>query len=170
MIKKILLGLAAVLVIIQFIRPAKNDSNDESKGVSTKYNVPTDVAAILKVACNDCHSNKTEYPWYANVQPVLWWLDHHIDEGKRELNFSTLAGRKIAIQNHKFEEIIEMVEKKEMPLPSYTNFGLHAGANLTEAQRQTLITWAKTNMDSLKAQYPADSLILKRSQGPTPAK
>ena len=167
---KILLGLLAVLVIIQFIRPAKNESNDETQGIATKYKVPEDVAAILKVACNDCHSNKTEYPWYANIQPVAWWLAHHVDEGTHHFNLSTLAGKKVALQNHKFEEMIEQIEKKEMPLAEYTYLGLHSGANLSEAQRQTLIQWAKTNMDSLKAQYPADSLVLKRPQGPPPAK
>lgn len=170
MLKKILLGLLAVFVVIQFIRPEKNESNDETNAVSTKFKVPEDVAAILKVACNDCHSNKTEYPWYANIQPVASWLAHHVEEGTHELNFSTLASRKVAIQNHKFEEIIEQVEKKEMPLPSYTYLGLHAAANLTDAQRQTLIQWAKTNMDSLKAQYPADSLVLRRPQSSQPAK
>ena len=74
MIKKILLGLAAVFVIIQFFHPKKNDSNDMTNDISKKYNVPTDVQAILKVACNNCHSNKTEYPWYANIQPLAWWM------------------------------------------------------------------------------------------------
>ena len=164
--KKILLGLLAVLVIIQFIQPQRNTSNEDSKALSKTYKVPENVASILKIACNDCHSNNTVYPWYANIQPVAWWLDHHIHEAKGELNFSTFTARKVAYQNHKFEEIIEQMENKEMPLPSYTYFGLHHDANLTDAQRNTLITWAKTCMDSLKTQYPADSLILRRP--PTP--
>ena len=43
-----------------------------------------------------------------------------------------------------------MVEEKEMPLDSYTNFGLHPEANLSDEQRQILIDWAKAQMDSLK--------------------
>ena len=171
MIKKILLGLLAAFVIIQFVRSEKNDLDDQLFHVSKKYDVPADVDAILKVACNDCHSNKTEYPWYAHVQPVAWWLADHVKDGKRHLNFSNFTGMKVAIQNHKFEEVVEMVEKKEMPLASYTNFGLHGGANLSDAQRQTLVKWAKTNMDSLKVWYPADSLKMPpRPQGPPPAK
>ncbi|NUO02789.1 MAG: heme-binding domain-containing protein [Saprospiraceae bacterium] len=170
MLKKIFLGLAAVLVIIQFIRPEKNDSNDQQAHVSTKYDVPAEVATILKGACDDCHSNKTEYPWYANVQPVAWWLAGHVEDGKRHLNFSTFTTRKIAVQNHKFEEVVEMVEQKEMPLSSYTWMGLHPEANLTDAQRQVLVNWAKAQMDTLKANYPADSLILRRPSGPQPGK
>jgi hypothetical protein len=171
MVKKILLGLLAAFVLMQVVRPEKNISDDQLFHVSKKYDVPADVATILKVACDDCHSNKTEYPWYANVQPVAWWLADHVKDGKRHLNLSEFTNRRIAFQNHKMEEIVEMVEKKEMPLASYTNFGLHSGANLTDAQRQTLVKWAKTNMDSLKVWYPADSLKMPpRPQGPPPAK
>lgn len=170
MLKKILLGLGAILVIIQFIRPEKNLSDDQTYAVATKYAVPDNVKSILKVACDDCHSNKTEYPWYANIQPVAWFLDHHVTDGKRHLNFSNFTSRPVAYQNHKFEETIEMIKENEMPLPSYTYFGLHSGAKLTEDQKQILIKWAETNMDSLKAQYPADSLVMRRPQGPPPSK
>ena len=166
--KKILLGLAAVLVVIQFVRPEKNLTDDHTYDVSTKYAVPDNVKTILDVACNDCHSNKTAYPWYSNIQPIAWFLDNHVTDGKRHLNFSTFTKRPVAVQNHKFEETIEMVKEGEMPLPSYTWLGLHSGANLTDEQRQILIKWAETNMDSLKAQYPADSLVLRRPQGPPP--
>lgn len=165
---KILLGLLAALVIIQFFPIEKNQSDDQLYAVSKKYEVPENVEAILKVACYDCHSNKTEYPWYSKVQPAAWWLANHVDEGKRELNFSNFITRPVAVQNHKFEEIAETVEKKEMPLPSYTYLGLHKEANLTDDQRKTLVNWAHAQMDSLKAQYPADSLVLKR-KGPPPA-
>lgn len=162
MLKKILIGLGIVLIIIQFFRPEKNDSNDSTYDVTTKYRVPEDVNQLLKVSCNDCHSNKTEYPWYANIQPVAWWLDDHIVDGKRHLNFSEFTNRPLFVQNHKFEEVIEMVEEYEMPLPSYTNFGLHAEANLTDEQRAKIIVWAKAQMAYLKETYPADSLKMRR--------
>jgi hypothetical protein len=130
--------------------------------------VPNDVKQILEVACNDCHSNKTVYPWYSNIQPVAWFLDHHVVDGKRHYNLSTYTKLPIAVQNHKFEETIEMVKEKEMPLESYTYFGLHKEAKLTDEQRNILINWAQTQMDSLKAQYPADSLKMKPR--PKPAK
>ncbi len=160
--KKIILGLIALLVVIQFIRPTKNLSDDRTYDISTKYALTEEVSSILKVACNDCHSNKTEYPWYAEVQPVAWWLNDHVTDGKRHLNFSNFTSRPIAVQNHKLEETIEMVKEGEMPLSSYTWLGLHSDANLTSAQRETLVKWAEAQMESLKAQYPPDSLVLKR--------
>ena len=161
MLKKILIGLALVLVVIQFIKPEKNLSDDNTYAIATKYDVPDDVKQILEVACNDCHSNKTAYPWYSNFQPAAWFLNDHVVDGKKHLNLSTFTKMPIAVQNHKLEETKEMVEKKEMPLESYTYFGLHKEAKLTDEQRQILITWAEAQMDSLKAHYPADSLKMK---------
>ena len=166
MLKKILLGLVAVLVIIQFFKPEKNLSDDQSGNIALKYTVSSELKEILAVACNDCHSNKTEYPWYVNIQPVAWFLDNHVREGKHELNFSTFTKLPIAVQNHKFDETIEMVEEKEMPLESYTYFGLHKGANLTPAQRELIISWAKAQMATLKNEYPADSLKMKKRTPP----
>lgn len=158
--KKILLGLLIVLAALQFVRPEKNLSGESKNDISTKYPVPEAVAAILKPACMDCHSNTTRYPWYAEIQPVGIWLAQHVKEGKRELNFSTFTARKVAVQNHKFEEIIKMVKEGEMPLSSYT--WTHKDAVLTPEQKAVITNWAQAMMDTLKQQYPADSLVLRR--------
>jgi hypothetical protein len=164
--KKVLLGVAAVVVAIQFIRPEENRSNENTYHISTRYALSEGIKATLQAACNDCHTNSTRYPWYSNVQPVAWWLNKHVTEGKRHLNLSEFTHRPLAYQNHKFEEIVEMVEEGEMPLPSYTYLGLHAEARLSGSQRSELIAWAKAQMDTLKAHYPADSLVLRRRTPP----
>jgi len=162
MLRKILIALGILLIAIQFFRPEKNLSNDQTFDISKNYPVPENVRKTLEVACNDCHSNQTKYPWYAEIQPVAWWLNSHVTDGKRHLNFSDFTRRRIAVQNHKFEETIEVIKENEMPLDSYTWMGLHHEANLTDKQRQELVNWAQEQMDSLKAKYPADSLIMKR--------
>jgi hypothetical protein len=162
MLKKILIALAIVLVLIQFVRPAKNSKGSNAHAIYVKHNMPPEVGSILKPACLNCHSNHTTYPWYAEVQPAAWWLANHVKNGKKNLNFSEFTNRSLAYQYHKFEEIAEMVEEKEMPLPSYTWFGLHPEANLTDAQRQKLIVWAKSQMAMMAAKYPADSLVMKK--------
>lgn len=160
--KKLLLAALVILIGIQFIRPEPNEGRSTPFDIKHAYSVPEPVARVLQVACNDCHSNKTQYPWYAKVQPVAWWLDGHIQEGKEHLNFSEFTRDRLAVQNHKFEEIIEMVEEGEMPLHSYTYLGLHKEANLSEAEKELLIRWAKDQMEGLAQKYPADSLILRR--------
>jgi len=164
MIKKISIALLVILVLIQFIPVEKNDSGDQQFNISNNYEIPGNVQTILKNACNDCHSNQTEYPWYSKIQPVGFWLNNHIQDGKRHLNFSEFTNRPLAYQNHKLEETIEMVEQNEMPIPSYTYMGLHPEANLSEGEKQEIIDWAKSQMAMLKATYPADSLVMRRRQ------
>lgn len=161
MIKKISLGLLVLLVVIQFIPAEKNESNDTEFDITKSYNVPDNVSMILKGACNDCHTNLTRYPWYSTIQPVKYMLADHVEEGKSHLNFSTFTKIPLRVQNHKFEEIIEMVEEKEMPLESYTYLGLHPEANLSDVDRKVLVDWAKDQMAMLATTYPADSLKMK---------
>src|SRR5579862_7510544 len=119
MIRKILLALLIVLAIIQFIRPAKNQSGDATRDISNAYHVPDDVQKIFQRACNDCHSNTTIYPWYAEFQPVGWWLSSHVTDGKRHLNLNDFSSQKVALQKKKLEDVMEQIKTDEMPLSSY---------------------------------------------------
>ena len=155
--KKILIWAVVLLAAIQFIHPAKNISTEIS---AAKIIAPAEVEQILKTSCNDCHSNNTIYPWYNNIQPVAWWLNHHVDEGKHELNFDEFAAYKPRKQYHKMEELEEMVNEDEMPLPSYLL--VHKDAVLNAQQKELLIDWSKSIRADLEAKYPKDSLIIKR--------
>ena len=160
--KKIGIGLLIVLLVMQAFRPAKNTSNDTTKDISKSYVVPENVKAILAKACNDCHSNSTRYPWYAEVQPVSWWLNNHINDGKKHFNLNEFDGYRIARQYKKLEECMEQVKEGEMPLSSYTI--IHKDAILTPAEKETLMNWCEIVRDSIKARYPADSLVIKKKK------
>ena len=160
MIRKILIALLVILVLLQFYRPARNLSGEKSKDISTLYPVPDSVNNILEHACNDCHSNKTIYPWYAEVQPISWWLKDHVNDGKRHLNFNEFATYRLARQKKKMEEVTEQLKDDEMPLSSYT--WIHRDAILSASEKEKLNAWAKSIVDTLKARYPADSLVLPK--------
>jgi hypothetical protein len=163
MLRKILLFIVIALVIIQFFQPDKNIDNStgvEAADISKVMLVPDNVQDILQKSCYDCHSNNSEYPWYAEIQPVGWWLNHHIDEGKGELNFNEFANYSLRRQYHKLEEIAEQVKSDEMPLSSYTL--IHKDAVLTPEHKTLLTAWATAAMDSMKAHYPADSILRKK--------
>jgi hypothetical protein len=141
MIKRILVVLAALLILAQFIRPTRVEPNasDPSNDLITIAGPPAAVEGILRSACYDCHSDQPRYPWYHNITPVNFWLQDHIDEAREELNFSqwgTYSAKRIT---RKIKEIDEEVSEGEMPLPSYT--WLHAEARLTDAQRKELIAF-----------------------------
>ncbi|MEJ2114297.1 MAG: heme-binding domain-containing protein, partial [Flavobacteriaceae bacterium] len=119
-----------VLIVIQFFGPDKNQGDIESvSAFIEETNPPENVHLILKETCYDCHSDFTRYPWYFNITPVNYWISEHIEDGKKHFNMSNWEGNSLKRKDHKFEELIEMVEEKEMPLPSYT--WTHSEAKLT---------------------------------------
>ncbi|MDO5970448.1 heme-binding domain-containing protein [Flavivirga aquimarina] len=138
--KKILVILLIALVLIQFYRPEKNNAEYLDVAAFEAETKPgKDVAAILKAQCYDCHSNKTEYPWYAEIAPISFWLDDHIKDGSKHFNVSKWDTYKDKKKDHKLEELIEEVEAGEMPLKSYT--WIHG--SITQEDKEALIVWAK---------------------------
>jgi hypothetical protein len=72
-------------------------------------------------ACYDCHSNETTWPWYSNLAPMSWLLQRHVNEGRRELSFSTW----------------DRSQRGEMPTRDFEL--LHLEARLSAADREALV-------------------------------
>ncbi|WP_298312346.1 heme-binding domain-containing protein [uncultured Aquimarina sp.] len=139
-LKKVGLLFLLVVVIMQFIRPDKNESGYESVAYFENETKPTSqVKEILKNNCYDCHSDQTIYPWYAEIAPVSYWLDHHVEEGKEHFNMSDWEQYSDKKKDHKLDELIEEVEEGEMPLSSYT--WIHG--DLEKEEMELLINWTK---------------------------
>ena len=139
--KKILVGVLAALVIIQFIIPERNVSPEiiTAGDISKVRPIPEGVHQVLVLKCYDCHSNNTSYPWYVNIQPIGWWLANHVNEGKEELNFSSFAAYDKKKADHKLEELGEMITDGSMPLKSYTL--LHPESKITEDEKRMINEW-----------------------------
>ncbi len=145
-VKKILLALVLALVLIQFYRPDKNNTETRTLTAFIEDTKPTKgVTTILEKHCYDCHSDKTTYPWYAEIAPVSLWINHHVEEGVEHFNVSKWNDYSIKKRDHKLDELIEEVEEGKMPLDSYT--WLHG--TITKEEKETLIAWAK----SVRANY-----------------
>ena len=167
MFKKILkntaLFLLAALVVIQFFHPKKNKAEGPQPNyIGNTFPIPEDVKSILTKACNDCHSNNTRYPWYAKIQPVHWWLNGHINDGKRGMNLDEYTNKRLRFQYNKMKDVIELVKKGGMPINSYT--WTHKDARLTQEEKSKITGWAQSVMDTLKARYPIDSLVRPKKQ------
>ncbi|HNE50970.1 MAG TPA: heme-binding domain-containing protein [Chitinophagales bacterium] len=140
--RNIAIVLILILVALQFIHPKKNESTEILPSDITKVTaVPDDVLQVLKTACYDCHSNNTIYPWYNNIQPIAFWLQKHVNNGKEKLNFSEFGAYMPERKIKKLKEVVHEIEEGDMPLKSYTL--IHRNAVLSDAQKQLVINWAK---------------------------
>ncbi|MBT8260614.1 MAG: heme-binding domain-containing protein [Bacteroidia bacterium] len=150
-LKKVLFVLFIVFVIAQFFRPEKNQGDLATLDTFlNETNPPEDLHLILKTACFDCHSDYTRYPWYNSITPLNYWLADHIDHGKGELNFSNWAEYSLKHKDHKLEEVMDLVKKKEMPLESYT--WTHKDAILSDEQIENVMAWTKESKTKLQEQ------------------
>jgi hypothetical protein len=122
--------LLAVLGVMQLVPKGRNHTNPP---VTQEPAWPSpEVRALAVRACFDCHSNETKWPWYASVAPASWLVEHHVEEGRGELNFSEFDKP----QRHA-KDAAEEVREGEMPMAGYV--ALHGEAKLSEAEKQRLV-------------------------------
>ena len=152
-IKKILFIGLIIFLLMQLYQPARNESfeQDITANFTKVYNVPKNVEAILRTSCYDCHSNNTNYPWYSNVQPVGFFMEHHIKEAKEDLNFDEWGKYSKRKQENKLDRIVKQIKSDEMPLASYTL--IHKNARLTTVQKKEVMDWISKIKDSISSKY-----------------
>merc|ERR1712098_407836 len=147
-VKIIAIILLVAFVGIQFIPTTRNQSDTVPEtDFMLVNNVPENIQNKLQVSCYDCHSNNTQYPWYNKIQPVAWFLEDHIKEGKAELNFNEWDSLSSRRKSSKLRSIIKQIESGEMPLDSYTL--IHKDAKFSEAEAEEIINWVTQLKDSL---------------------
>ena len=145
-IKKIIVGVVVVLaiafIVIQFFPIDRSVPQVyAAETLEAAVTVPPHISEIIGRSCNDCHSNLTVYPWYTRIQPVGWFMKDHINEGRREMNFSIFNTYTAQKKAKRLDDICDQVESKEMPLPSY--LWIHRDAVLTASDAKALCDWAK---------------------------
>lgn len=143
-IKKIAWFGLIIFLLMQCYQPARNIGYEQyfSSNFTEVYKVPKNIETTLRTSCYDCHSNNTDYPWYSYIQPVRLFMDGHINEGKKELNFNEFGNYSNRKQRSKLEAIRKQIQSDEMPLRSYTV--IHKNAVLTSAQKEEIVNWVNS--------------------------
>jgi len=142
-LKRGLLTLVVLFLVAQVIRPARtNPTIDPKSEITASLTVPADVSSILARSCNDCHSNRTVWPWYSNVAPISWLVAYDVNHGRSTLNFSEWGLRNPEKNREMLGEICKEVTEKEMPGPIYPL--LHSGAGLSDGDIQTVCRWTQS--------------------------
>jgi hypothetical protein len=143
--KKIVLGFAAFFVLLQFIPAQKtNPPIDPKKTLSTD----TTVLSLLKKSCYDCHSNETQWPSYASIAPISFFVVSHVNDGRKALNFSEYNTIEPAIKEARLKRAVMTVKNERMALPSYRY--VHDNANLSLEEKKVLIAWFEEELKGLE--------------------
>lgn len=90
MLKKILIGamlaIAILIITIQLV-PYRRAHTNPPVQAEPNWDSPQ-TRQLAQRACFDCHSNETVWPWYSNVAPISWLIQHDVEDGRRRLNLS----------------------------------------------------------------------------------
>jgi Haem-binding domain len=129
--------LAVVFVGAQAVRPARtNPPVDRQRSIERFTPIAPAASHVLERACRDCHSNRTEWPWYSNVAPVSWFVIDHVNHARSHLNFSEWSSYSADERRKLLDGVCSQTRDGSMPLPSYT--WIHWSARLSEADVKVL--------------------------------
>lgn len=134
MVIRVLIGTmfgVVLLVLLAQVLPYGRNHTNPPVIAEPKWDSPQTRDLAVR-ACFDCHSNQTEWPWYSNVAPLSWLIQHDVEEGRSKLNFSEWNR-----PQRETREAGREVQRGQMPQWYYVL--IHPSAGLSLAEKQTLV-------------------------------
>ena len=136
-VSSIAIAVVAVFALIQAVPYGRSHTNGPVTG-EPQWSSPQTRALMVR-ACFGCHSNEVKYPSYANVAPISWAVQNHIDEGRSAINYSEFDAN-----SRRGRNTLRVIQNGFMPPSYYTRFGRHPEAKLTADEMKTLIAGLQT--------------------------
>jgi hypothetical protein len=144
----ITMGLA--VVASSFVHPYGPVKTTRSSGpLIAGAESTSEVTGIFERSCQNCHSERTEWPWYSYVAPLSWLIEGDVHDGRSHMNLSDWDAY---TEEQKVEILTKMgadVRNHRMPLPKYLK--LHPKARLSDDDVARLYKWAQGERRRLKA-------------------
>ncbi len=152
MIRNILIatGVAAVVAVGgSMIHPfGTPGAAASSQTILREAQIDAETLAILRRACENCHSQQTVWPWYSHVAPISWLLARDVQQARLHMNLSRWNDYSTDDQLRLLSAIGSAVRNREMPVQRYLL--LHPEARLTDAERQQIYRWSRTERNRLR--------------------
>lgn len=157
---------AAIAVGGSLIHPfGMQAAADGRQAILQEAQIDPETLAIFQRACQNCHSQKTEWPWYSHVAPVSWLLARDVQQARSHMNLSRWQEYSTEDRLRLLSAIGSAVRNRKMPVQRYLL--LHPEARLTDIERQQIYRWTRTERSRLSLrQTPAASRLLRASRLP----
>jgi hypothetical protein len=134
--------IGAVILVVLFavlqLVPYGRDRTNPPVVAEPKWDAPR-TRELARLACFDCHSHLTVWPFYARIAPSSWLVFRDVQHGRAYLNFSDWKGWE------RWEKIAEVVTNGSMPPKQYLL--LHPEARLTAAEREELVAGIRRTIE-----------------------
>ena len=104
---------------------------------------------IIERSCQNCHSERTEWPWYSYIAPVGWMIENDVSEGRQHLNLSHWEEYSSYQQSGLLSKMAAAIRNRQMPPGRYTL--LHPAAKLSNAEIAQIDQWTQAERQRLKS-------------------
>jgi len=145
MLKKVLIavGVAAVVAaggsLIHPFGPTAVSGTNEA--IFAGAQIDPETLGVVQRACQNCHSQNTEWPWYSHVAPVSWLLARDVQQARLHMNLSQWQNYSTDERLRLLSAIGSAVRNREMPPRRYLL--VHPEARLSDGERQQIYRWTR---------------------------
>lgn len=127
---RVAIAAIAAFALIQLVPYGRTHANPPARS-QPSWDSPR-TKALFAQACGACHSNLTTWPWYSDVAPVSWLVQHDVEDGRGRFDVSEWRQQ----PQPPAEQVAEVVRSGAMPPLQYTL--IHSEARLSSAQKAQL--------------------------------
>jgi hypothetical protein len=105
--------------------------------------------AILERSCQNCHSEKTDWPIYSYIAPMSWLVEGDVSQARSHMNLSHWGDYSVEQKEQLLASIGAMVRSGKMPPARYT--AIHTDAKLSAEDSARIYEWAHAERRRLKS-------------------
>jgi hypothetical protein len=109
---------------------------------------PPEIAGIVNRACQNCHSERTEWPWCSYIAPMSWMIERDVSTASTHMNLSHWQDYTVEQRIDLLTRMAVEVRNGKTPLPKYLR--MHSEARLSAEDVQQLYSWAHSERERLK--------------------
>lgn len=141
MVIKIAVLCAVVIGGMSLVHPFGNLRGSDRGAILNGAHIDPATLGIIQRSCQNCHSERTEWPWYSRVAPGSWLLEQDVSQARSRFNLSHWTEYTPDQQMSILTDIGVAARAGVMPPSRYTL--LHPDARLSSAERQEIYAWSK---------------------------
>jgi hypothetical protein len=112
------------------------------------------VAKILARSCQDCHSDRTRWPWYSRIPPASWMLNNDVAAARSHMDFSRWSKYSLDDKRQTLTEVAAELRTNQMPPGRYLL--MHPDARLSADEIALISKWTRNERHKLRAQADRD--------------
>ena len=147
-------GVVAIGASALALHPGGAREEQRPTPVFSGAEIDRETLGIFERSCQDCHSDRTNWPWYSRIPPGVWIIRRDVTEARAHLNLSRWQDYSAVEQRARLSQIGAVARTGMMPPARYTF--LHRASKLSPAERDRVYRWTRAERSRIAAARVAE--------------